>query len=62
MKTTSIPQKTIIAREIGRDSFSVDGKILTKSEVEMLCALMPDSQLVWVKYFTKKKPWEVGNE
>jgi hypothetical protein len=52
----------IVANEIWQDSFSVDGKILTKAEVEMLCALMPDSQLVWVKYFTKKKPWEVGNE
>jgi hypothetical protein len=58
MKITNRPQKIIVAKEIGQDSFSVDGKILTKSEVDLLCALMPDSQLVWVKYFTKKKPWE----
>jgi hypothetical protein len=59
---TNRPQKIIIAREIGRDSYEVEGKILTKAEVEKLCALMPDSQLIWVKYCTKKKPCEIENE
>jgi hypothetical protein len=55
-KTTK--SRWIIAEEIGQDSYSVEGKILSKSEVELLYSLMPGSSLVWLKYFTKKKPWE----
>ena len=63
MKSKNITQqKIIIAREIRRDSYEVEGKILTKAEVDMLCAIMPDRQLFWIKYFTKKKPWEIENE
>jgi hypothetical protein len=49
----------IVAKEIGQDAFSVNGKTLTKSEVELLYKLMPGSQLVWIKYFTKRSLWEI---
>jgi hypothetical protein len=52
-------QKVIIAEEVGHDKFSVDGKTLTKAQVELLHKIMPGSQLVWLVHYTKKKPWEI---
>lgn len=50
-QTTKSPW--IIAKEIGQDLYLVEGKKLSKSEVELLYSLMPGSSLVWIKYFTK---------
>lgn len=51
-------QKIIFASEVGADQFEVEGKTLTKSEVEKLHKLMKGSQLIFFMHYTKKKPWE----
>lgn len=49
-------QKLILAVEFGPEQFLVEGKKLKKEQVELLHKLMPVSQLVWFKDYTKKKP------
>jgi len=50
-------QKVIFASEVGADQFEVEGKTLTKAQVEKLHKLMK-GHLVWFTYATIKKPWE----